>query len=83
MNMTEMPKIPDALRRTSQQEPTDMNAQPATTTEENLETEAGVLAEIIADLDEQIKALQTKRTAKHKQLRAITSKLVTIKLKAK
>lgn len=48
-----------------------------------LEANAATLTSEIATLDEQANAIKTQRTAKHKELRGITSKLVTLKLKSK
>lgn len=69
--------------------PQDTQAAKATTIQqkeldaEAMEQSAAALANDISDLDAEINRFKTTRSAKHKELRAITSRLVTIKLKTK
>jgi hypothetical protein len=68
--------------------PSDTQAAIATTEEqkeldlEAMEDEAAKLAKEVSALDAQMAEIKLQRTAKHKELRAITSKIVTVKLRA-
>lgn len=77
--------IPAFLKRTTPGELMTQKPEPkaAEDTEQSLEAEATELSSEIAHLDGQIKLLSAQRAQKHKLLRGITSKLVTIKLKSK
>lgn len=78
-------QIPTFLKRANpKKEPTmTQAAQQSRDDKPSLEQEAASLTAEVADLDAKITGLKLQRTAKHRELRAVTSKLVTLKLKSK
>jgi hypothetical protein len=77
--------IPQFLRRSNPSTGEDMTHQEKKQPEPSqadLEHRASVLTKDIAGIDGEIKTLSTERALKHKELRSITSKLVTLKLKS-
>jgi hypothetical protein len=59
----------------------DVGAETSSGEASALETQALQLTTEIAGLDKQIAGIKSQRAAKHRELRAVTSKLVTAKLR--